>query len=469
MVLGRILKTVLLGISLVGLVIPTIVADDKPVFDNNLISEINSGNSLWKSGHNQFTNMSITDAQQLMGVRDINLNDNVRCDLCEMVVGFVEKEIAGDYVESRVEKALEEVCNIVPASFQSACNNIISTYTPDLIYYITSRYSSDVVCKYIQLCEVRIVIETNDLECEVCEYLIKFIEKELSGNYSVAKIEEVLEDVCQIVPSYLEQFCEQLVEKYTPLIINSLINRETPQVICSQVGLCTSDLISLPVSFDWRQQNPGCMHPVRDQMRCGSCWAFSASEVLSDRFCLATKGKTNVVLSPQTLVSCDKQNMGCQGGYLDKAWQFIQQNGITTDSCMPYTSGSGVSGTCPTKCADGNPLVYYKVSSYKQVIGVSNIQNELMNGPLQVAFSVYQDFMSYKSGIYHHVSGSLLGGHAVELIGWGTENGVDYWTLKNSWANTWGEQGFFRIIRGKDECGIESNVYTGVPLTTIYV
>jgi cathepsin B len=479
MVLGRILKTVLLGISLVGLLIPTIHADESYVFDNNLISDINSGNSLWNAGHNQFTNMSITDAQQLMGVYDLNLNDNIRCDLCEMVVGFVEKEIAGEYVESKIEKALQEVCNIVPPTFQSSCNTIISTYTPELIEYISEKLSPNVVCNYIQFCDSNHLStnawfisklsnqNTNNLECDVCNYLIQFIEKELAGNYTVEKIEEVLEDICHVIPSYLENYCDNFVEKYTPLIINALINRETPQVVCSQIGLCTNELIlSLPDNFDWRKQNPGCMHPVRDQMKCGSCWAFSASEVLSDRFCLASQGKINVILSPQTLVSCDKQNMGCNGGYLNKAWQFIQQNGITSDSCMPYTSGSGDSGSCPTQCADGTTIKYYKASSYKQVIGVTNIQNELLNGPLQVAFSVYQDFMSYKSGIYHHVSGSLLGGHAVELIGWGTENGVDYWTIKNSWANTWGEQGFFRIVRGKDECGIESNVYTGVPLVS---
>jgi cathepsin B len=284
----------------------------------------------------------------------------------------------------------------------------------------------------------------------------------LSGNYTIEKIEEVLDDVCHIIPESFENFCINLVDKYTPIIINGLINKEDPATVCMQTKLCAQSIYVLPTSFDWRRQNPGCMHPVRDQMKCGSCWAFSASEVLSDLFCISTQGKTNVILSPQTLVSCDNQNMGCEGGYLDKAWLFIQQNGITTDSCMPYTSGNGVTGTCPTKCADGTTLRYYKASSYKHVVGLSNIQRELMNGPLQVAFSVYQDFMSYKGGIYHHISGSLLGGHAVELIGWGTDNDVDYWILKNSWSSTWGEQGYFRILRGNDECGIESNVYSGL-------
>jgi cathepsin B len=185
---------------------------------------------------------------------------------------------------------------------------------------------------------------------------------------------------------------------------------------------------------------------------------------LSDRFCIATHGKIDVVMSPQTLVSCDSSNMGCDGGYLDAAWEFIQSNGIASDVCEPYTSGNGVTGTCPKTCADGSAVKYFKASGYKHITGVSQIQTEIMtNGPVQVAFQVYQDFMSYSSGVYHHVSGGLLGGHAVETVGWGVENNTPYWLVKNSWSDSWGLQGYFKILRGSDECGIESSVYAGTP------
>jgi cathepsin B len=77
---------------------------------------------------------------------------------------------------------------------------------------------------------------------------------------------------------------------------------------------------SVPATFDSRSQWPGCVHAIRDQGQCGSCWAFAATEALSDRFCIASGGRTNVVLSPEDMVSCDKSNMGCNGGYLDRAW-----------------------------------------------------------------------------------------------------------------------------------------------------
>ena len=96
------------------------------------------------------------------------------------------------------------------------------------------------------------------------------------------------------------------------------------------------------------------------------------------------------------------------------------------------------------------------------VRGVDEIKTELMtNGPMEVSFDVYEDFMTYKSGIYQQVTGKYLGGHAVKLVGWGVENGVEYWKIANSWNEDWGENGYFRIKMG--ECRIESDVVCGLP------
>jgi len=218
-----------------------------------------------------------------------------------------------------------------------------------------------------------------------------------------------------------------------------------------------------PAQFDSRTQWPGCIYPIRDQARCGSCWAFAASEVLSDRFCIA--GKKDVgVLSPQYLVSCDMSDYGCQGGYLTNSWAFIVKNGLPTDACYPYTSGGGVRGTCLNKCHDGSAFVMHKASKYYQTGSVDNTMADIAaHGPVESGFSVYQDFMSYKSGIYQHRSGGLLGGHAVKIVGWGVENNTPYWIVANSWTEQWGEKGFFRIIKGRNECGFESQIITGLP------
>jgi len=146
-------------------------------------------------------------------------------------------------------------------------------------------------------------------------------------------------------------------------------------------------------------------------------------------------------------------------GALPLAWNYLTSSGITTDSCMPYTAGNGTAPTCSSKCADGSRLKRYKASSSYAINGAANMQKEIMtNGPVQVAFLVYKSFMSYKSGVYQKKWYELLpeGGHAVKVVGWGTENKVDYWLVANSWNTVWGLEGYFKIARGKDACGIES-------------
>ena len=87
----------------------------------------------------------------------------------------------------------------------------------------------------------------------------------------------------------------------------------------------------------------------------------------------------------------------------------------------------------------------------------------MTNGPIEVAFTVYEDFLSYKSGVYKHTSGRALGGHAVKMVGWGVDNGQKYWRIANSWNEGWGNNGFFNIARGHNECGIEGQGVAGLP------
>jgi cathepsin B len=88
----------------------------------------------------------------------------------------------------------------------------------------------------------------------------------------------------------------------------------------------------------------------------------------------------------------------------------------------------------------------------------------MKNGPVEAGFDVYEDFLTYKSGVYQHKKGQLVGGHAIKILGWGVDNGTPYWIIANSWNPDWGNQGFFWMLRGKDECGIEDSVVAGIPL-----
>jgi len=164
------------------------------------------------------------------------------------------------------------------------------------------------------------------------------------------------------------------------------------------------------------------------------------------------------------MLSCDKSDYGCSGGYLNNAWNYLKNTGVVTDTCVPYTSATGSMAACPSKCtATGQTWKKYKVGSVVTATNAATIQAEIQtNGPMETAFNVYSDFYNYKSGIYTYTSGYLVGGHAVKMLGWGVLNGVKYWICANSWGTTWGESGYFRIAY--NQCGIDSGLYAGAPV-----
>jgi len=233
---------------------------------------------------------------------------------------------------------------------------------------------------------------------------------------------------------------------------------------------------SLPSSFEAAKAHPECgtlLSPngIENQERCGSCWAFSATEVLADELCFLSKGKVQMELSAQDLVSCDRTNMGCNGGMLGAAWTYMERSGVATWECLPYTSGNGTTGQCPSQCADGSPIKRYHATGAKHITSLfgraDKIAEQLMTyGVAQAAFTVYADFMQYKSGVYVHKTGNELGGHAVKIVGFGELNGVPYWKVANSWGDSWGMDGFFLIKRGDNECGFEADVWMGHAAST---
>lgn len=494
MIFTTLIKTIVVGVAFVSSVF------GEKVTSPEIIHHVNTHPSAtWKAGASQWTEMDHEDLKSLLGAHIDYSNvfrtdfattkdssNSLECSLCEAAVGWVEGRLAGDYSVSKIESLLSHVCDIAPTkSLKSTCSQLVQTYTPQLIQYIIAKETPQVICQQIGVCQKALMNhmyrlekmnEDNDLKCVLCNYIIEFAENALAKETTIEKIQEFLDNICTKIPKPYSKMCTGIVDTYTPELIQYILSKETPEVVCEQLRLCTDsefELEAIPDSFDGRQVFGKCVHPVRDQQKCGSCWAFSASEVLSDRFCIYSNGTIDLVLSPQNMVSCDTKNYGCNGGMLNTAWNFLVNHGLVTDACMPYTSGDGNSGSCPTKCADGSDInKVYKAKNSRHVWTATNnvatIQREVMNGPVQIAFEVYQDFMAYKSGVYHHVTGKLLGGHAVELVGWGVDSGTPFWLVKNSWTTQWGEQGYFRILRGKNECGIESNAYTGEPLISAH-
>ncbi|KAH7818263.1 putative cathepsin B2 cysteine protease [Monocercomonoides exilis] len=221
-----------------------------------------------------------------------------------------------------------------------------------------------------------------------------------------------------------------------------------------------SAIPEVPEEFDSRSYWQGKILGVRDQGDCGSCWAFAISECVGDRINIIGRGRGH--MSPQDLVSCDKDDMGCDGSTLDPAWQWIFTDGITNEDCMPYVSGTGRVPQCPKRCINGSTIIRTRANSWRYLHD-DEMQKEIYeHGPIQVAFTVYDDFRTYKSGVYKHKYGSACGGHAVLCLGWGVENGTPYWLCQNSWGSSWGDEGLFKILRGDNHCGIESYAFCGV-------
>jgi len=254
-------------------------------------------------------------------------------------------------------------------------------------------------------------------------------------------------------------------------------------------------LMDIPDSFDPREQWPDCptIKEIRDQGGCGSCWAFGAVTAMSDRICIHSKGEQHAHVSSENLLSCCYScGFGCNGGFPGAAWSYWTRKGLVSggtygsnQGCQPYEiepCEHHVNGTrmpcsegaktpkCHRRCDNPSYNVPYEKDktygqkSYSLKRDVKEIQIELMtNGPAEAAFTVYEDFPNYKSGVYQHVDGKPLGGHAIRLLGWGEENGTPYWLVANSWNYDWGDGGTFKILRGSDHCGIESGVVAGIP------
>ncbi|XP_011079459.1 cathepsin B [Sesamum indicum] len=241
--------------------------------------------------------------------------------------------------------------------------------------------------------------------------------------------------------------------------------------------------LKLPKKFDARTVWPQCstIGKILDQGHCGSCWAFGAVEALSDRFCIHFG--MNISLSVNDLLACCgfMCGDGCDGGYPISAWRYFVHTGVVTEECDPYFDNIGCfhpgcepvypTPVCEKRCKKGNMLweesKHFGVDAYRISSDPYSIMAEIfMNGPVEVSFTVYEDFAHYKSGVYKHITGDKMGGHAVKLIGWGTnDDGQDYWLLANQWNRSWGDDGYFMIRRGTNECGIEVGAVAGLPST----
>ena len=211
-----------------------------------------------------------------------------------------------------------------------------------------------------------------------------------------------------------------------------------------------------PASIDWRAK--GAVTSVKDQGQCGSCWTFSATGAVEGAWAIA-KGQL-IDLSEEELVECaglKYGSMGCNGGQMEGAFKYIIEKGQCSLSSYPYTSGTGQSGSCKTSCS---PVA--KLTSCSDVKPNDQLSLKAAVAKQPVSIAIEADtkyFQSYSSGILTSSTCGTNLDHGVLITGYGTENGIDYWMVKNSWSTSWGDQGYVKIARSSSTndqgiCGI---------------
>lgn len=217
-------------------------------------------------------------------------------------------------------------------------------------------------------------------------------------------------------------------------------------------SLSTHVKSSSPSSIDW--VSLGAVTSVKNQGSCGSCWSFSAAGAIEGAYQISSGTLLN--LSEEDLVQCDTTDSGCNGGLMDNAFTWVETNGIASLSSYPYTSSGGTTGSCDS-AAKNSPAVY--VSGYTDVTAYDEdaLKSAVAQQPVSVAIEADKSaFQFYSSGVLDSTACGTSLDHGVLLVGYGydSSSGKDYWKVKNSWGSTWGEDGYIRMVRGKNMCGI---------------
>lgn len=208
-----------------------------------------------------------------------------------------------------------------------------------------------------------------------------------------------------------------------------------------------------PASYDLRTS--GFVTPIKNQARCGSCVAFGTVATLESTMrVIRNNPNLNIDLSEAQLFYCYARSQGrnCGNGWWMAPAMDACKSGVADEACYPYTD---VDQNCTNLCSDWQSRAV-KISGWHEIKSAADMKTWLSTrGALAACFTVYNDFFSYRSGIYRYVSGDWAGGHCVSVVGYNDAEG--YWICKNSWGAAWGESGYFRIAYG--QCGIDATMW----------
>jgi len=415
---------------------------------------------------------------------------NWMCEVCHQSLDVITSPKSSLLLQGTpmfsMEESILDMCKVDGEEFSTACSMFLDHLENAVVYKTLKKGTNEDFCVSINMCDDK---ESEEYLQEYQEFETPAVNKNMIRKFNNMKGRSWTMGVN-------EKFVNATLNDIR-ILLGSIVDPEHAYQLPEKKG--GDQNVKLGDAFDPRDEWPQCadvIGHIRDQSACGSCWAFGSTESYNDRLCIKTNDTT--ILSAADTNSCcgfvQCQSMGCNGGQPTLAWKWFASAGVVTGgdyqddtTCVPYQfppcshhvdptpgypacpSDDYSTPTCLRRCTNTDYDTAYASDKHTaqqaySLRSVSKIMADIQQyGSATCAFTVYEDFPNYKSGVYVHTTGRALGGHAVKMVGWGVEDGVDYWLIANSWNPTWGDKGYFKIKRGVNECGIEGQVSAGVP------
>tara|TARA_B100000902_G_C27315187_1_gene920837 strand:+ start:2141 stop:3412 length:1272 start_codon:yes stop_codon:yes gene_type:complete len=397
---------------------------------------------------------------------------DLKCNVCQIAVGRIEDKLTSNFTETHVEEVLDNVCSKFPNKFTPECNSFVDQYTPQLISTIMTKLSPEHVCTKVHICDTtedEIISNRHSSRMHFTNYVNNF--KKIYSQEEFNSRREIYNKNMESIMTHnigydlgehtyfmstgpftdwtFEDFGEYLTLHKKPSSMFSLFGGTK----CTDY---VSSTTSYPQSVDLRNENM--VTSVKDQGQCGSCWSFSAAGALEG--VTAIHSDNLISLSEQQLVDCSWKygNFGCNGGLMTSAFEYVIDNkGLCSYDDYTYTATSSRNDCKSNSCTSVPGSTITKCSSIKE--GDRNtFFSALSNQPLAVGIQADTvQFQHYGGGVFDYdqcYTGQI--DHGVLAVAYDK----DTITIKNSWSESWGDNGYIHFANTDTEegmCGVYLN------------